>query len=130
MAENRVAILLISHVEALAEGARELLQQANPDVGIYACGGLDGGEMGTSVDRIEAVVNEIDPEDAVLIFYDIGSAKMNAEMVQEMHEERKMAICNAPLIEGGYVATVTAGLGSPTLEQVKREAEEGYSKEG
>ncbi|QQK81601.1 PTS-dependent dihydroxyacetone kinase phosphotransferase subunit DhaM [Salicibibacter cibi] len=130
MAENRVAILLISHVKALAEGARELLQQANPEVGVYACGGLDGGEIGTSVDRIEAVVEEIDPENAILIFYDIGSAKMNAEMVQEMYEDRNIAICNAPIIEGSYVATVTAGLGSPTLAEVKREAEEGYSKEG
>ncbi|SDI45674.1 dihydroxyacetone kinase phosphoryl donor subunit DhaM [Natribacillus halophilus] len=129
MAENRVALLLISHVEALAEGARELLQQANPDVGIYACGGLNDGELGTSVDHIEAVMNEIDPEDDILIFYDIGSAKMNAEMVQEIHEDRNIAISNAPLIEGAYVATVTAGLGSPLLE-IKREAEGGYSKEG
>ncbi|QQK77938.1 PTS-dependent dihydroxyacetone kinase phosphotransferase subunit DhaM [Salicibibacter cibarius] len=130
MAGNQVAILLISHVETLAEGARELLQQANPEVGVYACGGLDGGEIGTSVDRIEAIVKEIDPEDAILIFYDIGSAKMNAEMVQEMYEGRNIAICNAPLIEGGYVATVTAGLGTSSLAKVKREAEEGYSKEG
>ncbi|MBB6450409.1 dihydroxyacetone kinase phosphotransfer subunit [Geomicrobium halophilum] len=127
MEENNVALLFVSHVEALAEGARELLQQANPDVGIYSCGGLEDGEIGTSIDRIEASLNKIDSETDVLVFYDIGSAKMNAEMVQEMHEERNIVISDAPMIEGGYVAVITAGLGA-SLEEVKRDAEEGYSK--
>ncbi|MFP7287582.1 dihydroxyacetone kinase phosphoryl donor subunit DhaM [Shouchella clausii] len=127
MADRRVAILLISHVKALADGAQALMQQANRDVGIYACGGLEDGEIGTSIERIRTVIDGIPSDHDILVFYDIGSAKMNAEMAQEFEPNRTIMISDAPLIEGGYVATIHAGLGKG-IEEVKRNAENSYQK--
>ncbi|WP_054705857.1 dihydroxyacetone kinase phosphoryl donor subunit DhaM [Bacillus sp. JCM 19041] len=123
-----VAILVLSHVEELADGAARLFRQANSEVDVFASGGLGAGEIGTSIDRIHTVLEEIPEEQEILIFYDIGSAKMNAEMVVEMFPNYTIAISDAPLIEAGYVATISAGLGL-SLEEVKEKAEGGYKKD-
>ncbi|MFB4161146.1 dihydroxyacetone kinase phosphoryl donor subunit DhaM [Geomicrobium sp. JSM 1781026] len=124
---SNVTILLLSHVEELARGASRLLSEANAEVEVIAVGGLEDGEIGTSVDRITPVIERIDEQKEVLVFYDIGSAKMNAEIVQEMYPDRTIEISDAPLIEAGYVAVITAGLGS-NLQEVKEKAEAGYKK--
>ncbi|MBM7633249.1 dihydroxyacetone kinase phosphoryl donor subunit DhaM [Geomicrobium sediminis] len=122
-----VSIFLISHVRELALGAKRLLQQGNDQVTIIATGGLEDGEIGTSVDQMQRALDELPQEDEVLIFYDIGSAKMNAEMLIEMNPDRTIAITDAPLIEGGYVAVMMAGFGDD-LDTVRQKAESSYHK--
>ncbi|GAK10510.1 dihydroxyacetone kinase phosphoryl donor subunit DhaM [Geomicrobium sp. JCM 19039] len=124
---SNVTILLLSHVEELARGASRLLSEANAEVEVIAVGGLEDGEIGTSVDCITPMIERIDEQKEILVFYDIGSAKMNAEIVQEMYPDRIIEISDAPLIEAGYVAVITAGLGS-NLQEVKEKAEAGYKK--
>jgi len=57
---------------------------------------------------------------------DLGGAETNSEMALELLDEarrRKVAICNAPIVEGAVIAATEAAGGSP-LEIVKRTAEE------
>ncbi|EZH65151.1 hypothetical protein DH09_16010 [Bacillaceae bacterium JMAK1] len=124
---SAVSIFLISHVRELAIGAKRLLQQGNDQVKIVATGGLEDGEIGTSIDQMQLALDELPKDDEVLILYDIGSAKMNAEMLMEMNPDRTISITDAPLIEGGYVAVMMAGLGDD-LDTVQQKAESSYHK--
>lgn len=96
------AILLVSHSAKIAEGLKELLMQVAADVTIQTAGGTDDGEIGTSFDKISQVVNEIE-EEKVLAFYDLGSAKMNIEMVKDF-SEKEIILYDVSFIEGAYVA--------------------------
>ncbi|MGY0692073.1 dihydroxyacetone kinase phosphoryl donor subunit DhaM [Virgibacillus sp. FSP13] len=104
-------IVLISHSPKVVEGIKDLIRQVNQDVPIELAGGTDDGEIGTSVEKIQGAIDRADNGDGVLLMYDLGSAKMNAEMVVEMAEKETIKIAEAPLLEGAYVAAVEAGMG-------------------
>lgn len=99
---KKYAILLVSHVEEIADGLARLLEQVAGDVTIRTAGGTEDGEIGTSFDKIANVLNEIE-EKTVLAFYDLGSAKMNVEMVEEF-SNKKIILYDVSFIEGAYVA--------------------------
>lgn len=99
---KKCAILLVSHVEEIADGLARLLEQVAGDVTIRTAGGTEDGEIGTSFDKIANVLNEIE-EKTVLAFYDLGSAKMNVEMVEEF-SNKKIILYDVSFIEGAYVA--------------------------
>lgn len=95
-------ILLISHVEEIADGLVKLIDQVASDVTIKTAGGTEDGGIGTSFDKINAVLNEFE-EEKVLAFYDLGSAKMNLEMALEFNE-KEVKLYETAFIEGAYVA--------------------------
>lgn len=99
---KKYAILLVSHVEEIADGLARLLDQVAGDVTIRTAGGAEDGEIGTSFDKISNVLNEIE-EKTVLAFYDLGSAKMNLEMAEEF-SDKKIILYDVSFIEGAYVA--------------------------
>lgn len=94
-------MLLVSHVEEIADGLARLLDQVASDVTIRTAGGTEDGEIGTSFDKISNVLNEIE-EKTVLAFYDLGSAKMNLEMAEEF-SDKKIILYDVSFIEGAYV---------------------------
>ncbi len=98
---KKYAILLVSHVEEIADGLARLLAQVAGDVTIRTAGGTEDGEIGTSFDKISNVLNEIE-EKTVLAFYDLGSAKMNLEMAEEF-SDKKIILYDVSFIEGAYV---------------------------
>ena len=119
-----VSIVLISHSHELVEGLQKLLEQVQPNVKITSAGGTAEKEIGTSSMKIKEAIEKVYSEDGVAIFFDLGSALMNAELAMDMlDDQRHVKICNAPLVEGAYVATVEAGLGS-TLEKVVSASEQ------
>ena len=95
-------VLLISHVEDIANGLAQLIDQVAGDVTIKTAGGTEDGDIGTSFDKISAVLGEFE-EDKVLAFYDLGSAKMNLEMALEF-TDKEVKLYETALIEGSYVA--------------------------
>lgn len=95
-------VLLISHVEEIADGLVKLLEQVAGDVTIKTAGGTEDGEVGTSFDKIHNVIEEFE-EDKVLAFYDLGSAKMNLEMALE-DTEKEVKLYETAFVEGAYVA--------------------------
>ena len=110
-------VLLISHVEEIATGLVKLISQVAADVTIKTAGGTEDGDIGTSVDKINAVLDECE-EDKILAFYDLGSAKMNLEMAMEF-SDKEIILYETALIEGAYVAAslLQADVDLETIEE-------------
>jgi dihydroxyacetone kinase phosphotransfer subunit len=94
-------ILLISHVEEIANGLVKLIDQVAGDVTIKTAGGTEEGDIGTSFDKINKVLGEFE-EDKVLAFYDLGSAKMNLEMALDF-TDKEVKLYETAFVEGAYV---------------------------
>lgn len=108
---GQYGILLVSHVAELADGVARLLKQVAKDVTVRAVGGSEDGGIGTSFDKIMSAVNEmVEPE--ILAFYDLGSAKMNLELVSEQ-TEKKLNICDAAFVEGAYLTAALLQADTP-----------------
>lgn len=96
----KTGIVLVSHVKEIGEGIQRLIQEVAKDVPITVAAGTEEGEIGTSFDQILAAVDQ-NLADDLFAFYDLGSAKMNLEMVREM-TPKKLEICDTAFIESAY----------------------------
>ncbi|WP_010532145.1 dihydroxyacetone kinase phosphoryl donor subunit DhaM [Lentibacillus jeotgali] len=105
-----VGIVLISHSSKVACGINDMIRQVIKDVPIETAGGTDENDIGTSIEKIRQAIKRANKGHGVLVFYDIGSAKMNAEMAIEMMETDDVTIVEAPLLEGAYTAAVESGM--------------------
>jgi dihydroxyacetone kinase phosphotransfer subunit len=121
-----VSLVIISHSAKIAEGVKEMADQMTGGaVPIVSCGGFEGG-LGTDEERIRAGIQAVYSPDGVLILLDLGSAVLTAESVLETlsdSEREKIAIADAPLLEGALFSSVEASIGSP-LSKVKEVAEQ------
>lgn len=118
-----VGIVIVSHSAKLAEGIVELAGQMAPEVVIVAAGGLPDGGLGTDYDTVLAALNEADQGAGVVLLYDLGSARMTAELaVESLDDQDSALLATAPLVEGAVVAAVAAQ-GGADLTEVHRVAE-------
>ncbi len=99
---EKTGIIVVSHVYGIAEGIGQLIKEVAADVDVQVVGGLSETEIGTSFEGILEAVNK-NTADTLLAFYDLGSARMNLEMVQEM-SEKSIEIYDVPVVEGAYTA--------------------------
>lgn len=108
----QVALVLVSHSRALAEGAAELAGQMAPGVLILPAGGLDDGAIGTSYDAIEAALTTATQDGrSAVVLTDLGSAVLTAEAVLDLAEPElveRVLLADAPFVEGAVAAAVTA----------------------
>lgn len=122
----RVALLLVSHSRALADGVRELAGQMAPGVLLLAVGGLPDGGLGTDFDAVtEAMSTAAADADGVVVLTDIGSAVLTVESVLDFAEDdvaRRVRLADAPFVEGAVAAAVTAH-GGGSLDDVLAAAE-------
>ncbi|MCD6458046.1 MAG: PTS-dependent dihydroxyacetone kinase phosphotransferase subunit DhaM [Thermoproteales archaeon] len=124
-----VGIVIVSHSKKLAEGVKELIEQmVKGEVKIEAVGGVavDPKALGTDPLRVKEAILKVMDEKGVLILGDFGSAILSARMALNMLPQEikdKIAIANAPLVEGAFTAAVEASTGED-LETVKKVAEE------
>ena len=95
-------IVIVSHVYEIGNGVKRLLEEAAKDVPITVAAGLSETEIGTSFETILEAI-ESNAADKIYAFYDLGSAKMNLEMVSEM-SEKTLLICDTALVESAYTA--------------------------
>ena len=123
-----VGIVIISHSARLAEGVVELAgQMAQGDIKLVAAGGADDGSLGTSINKVNAALQQTMGPEGVLILLDLGSAAMITEMaVESLDEEQRqhVIVSSAPLVEGAVLAAVEAASGS-TLQEVAEAALQG-----
>ena len=122
-----VGIVIVSHSEKVAEGAADMVRQMVGDaVPLAFTGGNSDGGLGTDVGQIMAAIDSAWSEAGVAVLVDLGGAETNTEMAIEMIDEarqKRIAICNAPIVEGAVIAATEASGGSP-LDIVKQTAEE------
>src|SRR5690349_19878803 len=92
-----------------------------PDARIEAAGGMDDGSIGTDAARVMEAIQRAMGDDGVLVLMDLGSALMSAEMAVEMLGTDRVALSEAPLVEGAVAAAASAR-GGASLEEVSAEA--------
>ena len=95
-------MVLVSHSELVVKGLYQLLKEITKETPITLGGGLEDNQIGTTFDRVFAAVEE-NPADELYVFYDLGSAKMNIEMVMEA-SGKTIHLIHAAFIEGSFVA--------------------------
>jgi|SRR5512132_2042925 PTS hybrid protein len=126
MAE-RVAIVIVSHSQKVAEGAADMVREmVGQEVKVAHCGGNPDGGLGTDVARIKAAIEEVYGPAGVALLVDLGGAETNSEMAIELLPadwQERIVICNAPIVEGAVMAAAEAAGGSP-LAEVRATAEE------
>ena len=128
---RNVGIVIVSHSPDVAKGAADMVRQmVGTEVPLAWCGGNPTGGLGTSVEAIVKALRAAWSDSGVVIMVDMGGAETNSEMAIEMMPEKqraKMVVCNAPIVEGSVMAA-TESSGGSTLDQVRRAAEELYSR--
>ncbi len=112
-----LGITLVSHVPEITKGLNQLLKQVAKDVPITIAGGTNDQDIGTSMDKILQAFSDNQASE-ILAFYDLGSAKMNLELAQEM-TSKKIHVYDVSFIEGAYTAAalVEAGVDLSDIEQ-------------
>lgn len=103
MMSKEYGVLLVSHVEGLADGVATLVNEVAKEVSIKSAGGTSEGEVGTSFEKIEAALQSFEEEN-ILAFYDLGSAKMNLELAIET-SDKTVTLYDAAFVEGAYTAS-------------------------
>ena len=121
-----IGIVLVSHSGLLAEGLADMARQiTGGDVPVLAAGGGPDGTLGTDPDRIAAAVREAEAGDGVLVLVDLGSAVLSvrALLADGDLDGARVALADAPLVEGAIAAAVSASAGLSS-DDVVRAAEE------
>ena len=126
-ATGNVGIVIVSHSADVARGTADMVRQmVGEEVPLAWCGGDPAGGLGTNVEAIMAAIDTAWSEKGVAILVDLGGAETNSEMAVELQppeRQRKIVVCNAPIVEGAVMAATEAS-GGASLEDVKRTAEE------
>ncbi len=121
-----VGIVLVSHSAEVARGLGALVRQiAGPEVKIEAVGGAPDGGLGTSADAVRAAILRNGDAAGTVVLADIGSSLLAVRAVLESDslDGRKIALADAPLVEGAIAAAVVCSAGG-SLDAVMRAAEE------
>lgn len=124
---SRVGLVVVSHSASLAAGVVEVAEQMAPDVTVVAAGGTADGGVGTDFDAVTAAVGRADGGAGAVVLYDLGSARMVAEMAVEAADHARLA--DAPLVEGAVAAAVSAQ-GGADLTEVAHAAEDAAGMPG
>lgn len=130
-----VGIVIVSHSAGLAGHLKELAEQMGQGKArIAAAGGVDDPDnpIGTDAMRIMSGIQEVYSDEGVVVFMDMGSAVMSAEMALDFLEEEqksKVYLCDGPLVEGVVSAAALAASGASASDIIKeaRSALEGKS---
>jgi dihydroxyacetone kinase phosphotransfer subunit len=125
-----VGILIVSHSEDAARGIAEIargMSGVGDGVPILGVGGNDEGGLGVSVGKIMDALSGLLPKcDGVLILPDLGSSILSSRGAVGMlppEDAAKVALANAPVLEGAMLAAVEASAGS-NLAEVAESARE------
>ena len=113
-----VGIVIVSHSQKLAEGVVEISRMMS-NAPIAPAGGLEGGELGTSYEKILHAIESVDSGDGVVVMMDMGSAVMTTEMVLENLQRSDVVMIDCPLVEGAVLAAVESA-GGKTLAEILR----------
>lgn len=126
------SILLVSHSQQLTDGLKAMIEDMSDSetVTLFSLGGTAEGELGSDPTKIVEAVNQSPDAEQILVFADLGSAVLNAELAYDMLEPEQQTryhLIDAPLVEGAFAAAITAGF-SDDLSQITEEAQKAAEK--
>lgn len=110
-----IGLVVVSHSRRLAEGVAELAGQMAPSVAIVPSGGDGDGGLGTDYVAVGEAIARANSGTGVVVLFDLGSAKMVADMAAE-EAEAPVVVVDAPLVEGAVAAAVRAQGGAGLAE--------------
>ncbi|MFT8312274.1 MAG: dihydroxyacetone kinase phosphoryl donor subunit DhaM [Sporolactobacillus sp.] len=115
-----VGIVLVSHSRKIVEGIKELASQMAKDAPVALAGGTEDDRLGTDMSKISNAIHDVYSEDGVLVFFDMGSAYMNAQMALDFLEDdsSKVEIVDAAFVEGAITAIVDSSL-NKSMDEIK-----------
>ncbi|GAA4891333.1 hypothetical protein GCM10025789_05210 [Tessaracoccus lubricantis] len=119
-----VGIVVVSHSRPLAEAAVDMALQMvhdDPPPIALAAGTIDGG-LGTDATAVSSAIAEVDQGDGVVVFVDIGSAVMSAELGSELYgcDTTDVRVLAAPFVEGIMAGVIKVASGG-TIDEVEAE---------
>jgi len=123
-----VGIVVVSHSPQLAEAtvnlALEMVQGGSPSIAIAAGAGL--GVVGTDATKVADAITEVASDDGVIVFMDLGSAVLSAELALELLTttaipDLEVRLSGAPFVEGIIAAVVLAAAGA-SLDEIDAES--------
>jgi len=124
---GHVGLILVSHSAKLAEGLADLLSQvAGPAVPIVTAAGAVDGSLGTNGGAVLEAMQRAAANGGAVVLVDLGSSilAVRAALAELSDDElARVAVADAPLVEGAVSAAVAASTGC-TLEEAVRAAEE------
>ena len=127
MSAASVGIVIVSHSADIARGTASMVRQmVGEEVAVAFTGGDQEGGLGTDVSAIKAAIETVWSEKGVALLVDLGGAEMNAEMAIELlpeEQQKRVRICDSPIVEGAVMAATEATSGSG-LDEVCAVAEE------
>lgn len=126
------SILLVSHSQQLTDGLKAMIEDMSDSetVTLFSLGGTAEGELESDPTKIVEAVNQSPDAEQILVFADLGSAVLNAELAYDMLEPEQQTryhLIDAPLVEGAFAAAITAGF-SDDLSQITAEAQKAAEK--
>lgn len=126
------SILLVSHSQQLTDGLKAMIEDMSDSetVTLFSLGGTAEGELGSDPTKIVEAVNQSPDAEQILVFADLGSAVLNAELaydILEPEQQTRYHLIDAPLVEGAFAAAITAGF-SDDLSQITAEAQKAAEK--
>jgi PTS hybrid protein len=112
---GHVSLVLVSHSAAIAQGVADLVAQiAGPDVRIVTAGGAVDGSLGTDGGRVLEALRAAAAGSGAVVLVDLGSSVLAVKAaLNELSEAEsdRIAVADAPLIEGAVAAAVAASTG-------------------
>jgi phosphotransferase system enzyme I (PtsI) len=118
-----IGIVVVSHSPALAHAAVdlavEMVSGQAPKIEVAAGAGDD--IIGTDAVRVSEAIEKVAGPDGVLVFTDLGSAVLSAQMAVEFAGVEGVVLTDAPFVEGLTAAVVSAAQGR-SVQEVDREA--------
>jgi PTS hybrid protein len=127
--EQYVGLVLVSHSRELASGLAHLVGQvAGENVAVRAAGGMPDGSLGTDGGEVLEVLREAanGRGAGAVVLMDLGSSVLavRAALAElEPGDLERIAVADAPFVEGAIAAGVTASIGG-SLEEVATAARE------
>ncbi|WP_392562012.1 dihydroxyacetone kinase phosphoryl donor subunit DhaM [Orbus sturtevantii] len=106
-----ISLILVAHSKMITDGLKHMIDGManNNNVTAISAGGMENGAFGTNPITIyDAIIAESESE-KILIFTDLGSAVLSAEMAIDMltsEVQSKVSLVDAPLVEGAFITAV------------------------
>lgn len=119
--DKQYGVLLVSHVYDAAYGITKLMDEVASDVSITFSGGTEDKGVGTNLELILEAIEGNECDD-LLVFYDLGSSKINLEIAEEM-TDKNLSIYDVAFLEGSYTAAALLQAGV-ALEEIERQLSE------
>lgn len=126
------SIFLVSHSKEITDGIKAMVEQMaqKEEVAIFSLSGTAEGQLGSDPTKIMAAVEASQDAAVYLVFADLGSAVLSAELAFDLlaeNDQKKYRLVDAPLVEGAFAAAITAGI-TDDVEQIMTEAKQAGKK--